>query len=537
MTGTARGSFIGRAPTVLIQPAPPKKGNGQLFGNPEQLKYEKMWAHEQYRAVAPGENCAQLFLAEARPPAGAHVIDFGCGTGRGAIALAMFGKVKVTLVDFAINCLDPFVYKALSNQGDTLKFIQADLEKPLPVAAQYGFCTDVMEHIPEDKVEIVLKNIMKAAEYVFFQISTTDDACGVLIGEKLHLTVKPPAWWSLKFRNLGAQVNWYKEYDNCVMLYATAWNSAREIAIRGTLNTVKEKLIENIQLSTKRGWPQMIPHDRQDRPALVLCGGPSLNDYADEIRQKREGGHSLITVNGAYKWALDHGMVPSAQVMLDGREFNKRFLEPIVENCHYFIASHCDPATFDMVPKGKGLIWHCVDNEELAAPLNEHYGEGAWFYVPGGSTVVLRTIVLLRMLGVWRQELYGFDSCLKESWVCQQADGSLVKHDTLGHILEYNTKEEAQQASDTLSNDFGVPNVAVSKYGHHAYEQKENDGQSVVKVTCGGRIFYCNTWMVSQAHEFMDQVKFMGNEVELAVHGDGLIAHIIKTGAELPDKE
>jgi hypothetical protein len=43
--------------------------------------------------------------------------------------------------------------------------------------------------------------------------------------------------------------------------------------------------------------------------------------------------------------------------------------------------------------------------------------------------------------------------------------------------------------------------------------------------------------MISQASEFRDLVRLLGDEVELAVYGDGLIAHMIKHGADLAPKE
>jgi hypothetical protein len=39
--------------------------------------------------------------------------------------------------------------------------------------------------------------------------------------------------------------------------------------------------------------------------------------------------------------------------------------------------------------------------------------------------------------------------------------------------------------------------------------------------------------MFCQAKEFMDMIGLFGDEIDLNVKGDGLIAHIIKTGAEL----
>jgi len=119
----------GFPPGVAVQP-----------GNPETLKYGRIWERSEYRVIAPGEDLAQLFLAQARPRPGTSVIDFGCGTGRGALMLALIGKLNVTMVDFVGNCLDPEVRDMLVTQAHALRFIKADLEKPLPVAAEYGYC-------------------------------------------------------------------------------------------------------------------------------------------------------------------------------------------------------------------------------------------------------------------------------------------------------------------------------------------------------------------------------------------------------------
>jgi len=88
-------------------------------------------------------------------------------------------------------------------------------------------------------------------------------------------------------------------------------------------------------------------------------------------------------------------------------------------------------------------------------------------------------MTLFRLLGFSKMHMYGFDSCLREE-------------------------------------------------KHHAYEQRENDDKQELTVTLGDKMFTCHAWMASQAQEFIDQIKVLGDEVELAVYGDGLIAHILK---------
>ena len=102
---------------------------------------------------------------------------------------------------------------------------------------------------------------------------------------------------------------------------------------------------------------------------------------------------------------------------------------------------------------------------------------------------MLMALPLLRKLGFHRQEIYGFDSCL-----------------------------------DVEGN-------------HHAYKQDENNYEKVLSVSCGGKIFNCHAWMASQAQEAIDLFKLLINDVDLAVHGDGLIAHIIQTGADMNTEE
>ena len=103
------------------------------------------------------------------------------------------------MLDFVRNCLDADVKAIVDGPDPKLYFIKADLEKPIPIAAEYGFCTDVMEHIPPDKVGVVLDNILKAAQRVWFSIALFEDACGKLIGETLHLSVHPFEWWKEQF--------------------------------------------------------------------------------------------------------------------------------------------------------------------------------------------------------------------------------------------------------------------------------------------------------------------------------------------------
>jgi 2-polyprenyl-3-methyl-5-hydroxy-6-metoxy-1,4-benzoquinol methylase len=459
--------FTGQTPTLLIKPIRP----------PEKDIYKTMWDKPEYRVVSPGEMVAKEFLRQAKPMPNSPVIDLGCGTGRGSKALSLFGNLDVTAVDFASNCLDEDVQE-LVDKG-VIKFVEHDLTKPLDLRATYGFCTDVLEHIPTEDVDKVLNNCLNACQNVFFQIATEDDVMGALIGHPLHLTVKPYSWWLQKFAEKECKVMWSQETSGNVLFYVSAWKTAKDFLKTCKISTPDEIIVNNVKHSLDiKGLNKVVHHPENDVEAMIVGGSPSLAKNIEKIRELREQGVKLIAMNGAYKYCIDQGIKPSALVIVDPLEHNARFADPIIDNCKYFIASQCHPKVFENVPKDRTYLWH-TGVEKIKEILEER--KEPYVPVPGGSTVLLRTIPLFRILGFKRFHVFGCDSCLE--------DGA-----------------------------------------HHAYAQKENDNQVIIPVTVGNKVFYCNPWMLSQAQEFIDMVKLFGDHLELEVY-DGLLRHILETGA------
>lgn len=162
----------------------------------EREKYEQVWQHRAYRNVAPGERYTSLAVLSLAAKRWDTFIDFGCGTGRAAQRLQNMGY-KVTGIDFASNCRDA---------GTDFPFVCACLWNLPDIKAQFGFCTDVMEHIPTEKVEEVLAQIAARCNAAYFNIATTDDDMGMLIGRTLHMTVMNASEWEKLLRRYWAYV-------------------------------------------------------------------------------------------------------------------------------------------------------------------------------------------------------------------------------------------------------------------------------------------------------------------------------------------
>lgn len=262
----------------------------------------------------------------------------------------------------------------------------------------------------------------------------------------------------------------------------------RTIKLDGKVNLTEETAQKNIAINIRRGLPQLKGHAPNPEPITLCVGGPSLKRYIRNIKRRADQGRMIASVNGTHDFLLENGITPALHVQLDGRPFMSRFVEKPLDTCAYFIASHSDPGVFDALKGYRTYIFHTGYHKSAEDILDEYY-RGHYQICAGGSTVTLRTIWLLTVLGRFRQEIFGFDSCF------------------LGKR-------------------------------HHAYDQEENNQDRMIPVIPdllgeGNKKFWCAPWMVSQADEFQRMIAKVGDRFQLAVYGPGLIAHMLRTGARV----
>lgn len=262
----------------------------------------------------------------------------------------------------------------------------------------------------------------------------------------------------------------------------------------GRMNTDEAGLLANIQQAVRQGHPQMRTWPARGDRICLVGSGPSLNDTEAELRAAVWEGAQVVTLNGAYHWCLTHGIQPKTQIVMDARAVNARFVEPYVSGCRYVLASQCAPETWAAVQGRPDVwIWHAVVRAEdsITAFLDQFYAHH-WFGVGGGTSVATRALMLLRMAGYLRFDLFGIDCC----W--------------LGAA-------------------------------HHALPQPENAGDTRVRVAVGDRdrpdtlrAFDVSAWHLKQFEDFCAVLHVNGEQFTLTVHGDGLLAYILRTlGTEI----
>jgi SAM-dependent methyltransferase len=151
-----------------------------------------------YGSVNHGGRVQQYIVDEIKPES---VIDVGCGRGQFCLFMGLHG----------IEAIGIDISSPLPEDTDNVMFMRGDANIVMP-SAQWLTAFDVLEHIPEDQLDQVLRMFDNSATKGFvFSICFRDSVFSVQ-GQSLHPTVRPSQWWKEKISRLGT-VTVLEEYD------------------------------------------------------------------------------------------------------------------------------------------------------------------------------------------------------------------------------------------------------------------------------------------------------------------------------------
>ncbi len=158
-------------------------------------------------------------------------------------------------------------------------------------------------------------------------------------------------------------------------------------------NADDETLINNIKYAIGLDKP-WFTGGSSDEEAIVIAGGPSINDYVDIIRGKSG---KIYAVNNAYQWCVDNDIYPHYHVILDARHDNAKFATGGIK----MYSSQCCP---ELTQKAD-IIWH-----PLIDGIQELLPDVEYALVGGGCTVGLKTMAIAALNGHKRINVFGMDS-------------------------------------------------------------------------------------------------------------------------------
>ena len=114
----------------------------------ERAKYAEIWGLEEYRAAhSPGLESVDHFMSVIKPRPLSTLIDIGCGSGAAGLEFKRRGLL--------VNWLD-ITEAGLDDGVNRLAFYERPLWSNWSGEWDYGFCCDVLEHIPPEYTMLVV---------------------------------------------------------------------------------------------------------------------------------------------------------------------------------------------------------------------------------------------------------------------------------------------------------------------------------------------------------------------------------------------
>ncbi len=170
-------------------------GSNQLITitESETKKYTQAWNLADYGGEnSTGLDYVDMFFSIAKPQFGARVIDIGSGDGSVSLALKKRG--------LQVHSFDLVEQEPING----IPFHQGCIWHGLPRGPyDFGFCTDVMEHIPTQFVGLAIDRVLASTPRAFFSVCFKKDVHGDAMRDRLHLTIESFNWWRDTFREVS----------------------------------------------------------------------------------------------------------------------------------------------------------------------------------------------------------------------------------------------------------------------------------------------------------------------------------------------
>ncbi len=152
---------------------------------------EQCRIHHAVSKTFSGNGClkhARALVAMSKAIGATSAIDYGCGKGNQYAASFMLDGQEAMIeqaLGYEVTKYDPAVPK---------------FEKPPERPADLVWCTDVLEHIPEEDISFIVGELSRLAlKGVFVTIGTYPAKKVLPNGENAHVCIKPVEWWEEQF--------------------------------------------------------------------------------------------------------------------------------------------------------------------------------------------------------------------------------------------------------------------------------------------------------------------------------------------------
>ena len=127
------------------------------------------------------------------------ILDIGCGKGHYIKHLLNKDFQNILGVEFSKSCSEKYLQGINHVNEDFLEYSKTISDREYDIC----LCMDVLEHIPYDKIEFMVKSISRIGDHAILGIANHSD---IFMGEELHLIQENSKWWEMLLKKYFSNV-------------------------------------------------------------------------------------------------------------------------------------------------------------------------------------------------------------------------------------------------------------------------------------------------------------------------------------------
>lgn len=178
---------------------------------------------------------------------------------------------------------------------------------------------------------------------------------------------------------------------------------------------------KNTEYVVSLGIPQIteLINIHPDSDAIIISGGPSIDNYVEKIRQLQKEGAKIYSIERMYPWCLGHNIVPDYVITMDASDDVVEAFKKTHSDVTYILMSQCRPEVFDVLKDQKTYFFFVHQKGLDLGRICHDAGIKKMTCINSGGTVAIGALVVAATLGARNFHVFGFD--------CHINDGKYAK--------------------------------------------------------------------------------------------------------------
>jgi len=166
----------------------------------------------------------------------------------------------------------------------------------------------------------------------------------------------------------------------------------------------------NIKYSVNSGMPEIkeLINIHPDSEGVIICGGPTIEDYPNKIKELQSKGAKIYSIERMYQWCLKHDIVPDYIVALDASDDVGESFTKIHPDTTHILVAHVKPEVVDKLKGFKAYYYNLMQKGVDFSKLYDDTNQKITFINSGGS-VSLCSMSIAMTLGAKKLHIFGFD--------------------------------------------------------------------------------------------------------------------------------